>query len=604
VQKLSDFVMEFIASNGVKHVFLLPGGGSMHLVDSLGRNPNIKYIVNLHEQASAIAAEAYAQYTNNLGVALVTTGPGGTNAITGVAAAWQDSTPCLFLSGQVKRSDLIGTRGVRQMGFQEIDIVAIVKSITKYAVTIENPDDIKYHLEKAVFLAKNGRPGPVWLDIPLDVQSSSIDELNLRSFEPFEIYTNVSTPDLHDLVLKTINLLNQSERPVILAGNGIRLSDGLDAFQRLVDLLKIPVLTTWKAMDFFDEEFKYYIGRPGSIGQRAANFAQQNSDLILILGARLDLGQTAYNHKNFARNAKKVMVDVDISEINKMQTKIDIPVCADASKFLREFLLNSDKIVLNERIAWLEKCLDWKIRYPVILPEYYEEKDFVNDYVLIDLLSKKLGPSDVLVPGSSGACSERTMQSFKVKKGMRIFNSEGLGPMGFGIPAAIGACIASGMKRTICIDGDGGFVMNIQDLETVKRLNLPIKFFVLNNQGYASIRASQNNYFNGRYVGSNKDSGLTLPDICKVAESFCIQNISLKTNSELDEKIDFILNSNQPVICEVNVNPDQMTSPRIQNVQKSDGTIISKPMEDLWPFLDRTEFAKNMILPISDDEDL
>jgi len=597
MQKLSDFVLEFIAEKGVKHIFLLPAGGSMHLVDSLGRNQRIEFIVNLHEQACAVAAEAYAQYTNNLGVALVTTGPGGTNTLTGVAAAWQDSTPCLFLSGQVKRSDMMGKRGVRQMGFQEINIVDIVKPMTKYAITVDNPDAIKYHLEKAVYLAKNGRPGPVWLDIPLDVQSSTIDETRLKSFNPSEINNDNDLAALHNSVLQTIELINQSVRPVILAGNGIRLSNGLDLFLKLVELIKIPILTTWKAIDFFDEEYQYYIGRPGSVGQRAANFAQQNSDLIINIGARLDLGQTGYNHTNFARNAKKVMVDIDAAEINKMQMKIDIPICYDASLFLKEFLNNTEKIVNKDRSKWLNTCLAWKKKYPVILPEYYEEKDFVNDYVLIDLLSKELGDNDVLVPGSSGACSERTMQAFKVKKGLRIFNSEALGPMGFGIPAAIGACIASGLKRTICIDGDGGFVMNIQELETIRRLNLPIKFFILNNKGYASIRASQNNYFNRRYVGSSIDSGLTLPDFCKVSFSYGIESLPIRTNRELIEKLNFILSSYGPIICELFVNPDQLTMPRIQNVQKSDGTMISKPMEDLWPFLDRDEFLSNMIIP-------
>lgn len=602
MKKLSDFVLEFIAEIGVKHIFLLPGGGSMHLVDSLGSNPDIEFIVNLHEQACAVAAEAYAQYTNNLGVALVTTGPGGTNTLTGVAAAWQDSTPCLFISGQVKRSDMIGNRGVRQMGFQEINIVDIVKPMTKYAITIIDPDEIKYHLQKAVYLAKNGRPGPVWLDIPLDVQSSIIDEINLQSFDSAEIKTESNPVSLYDSVIQTIELINQSERPVILAGNGIRLSDATDSFYKFVEFLQIPVLTTWKAMDLFDEEYDYYIGRPGSVGQRAANFAQQNSDLLINIGARLDLGQTGYNHKNFARGAKKVMVDIDMSEISKMLTKIDVPVCSDAKLYLNVFLNNKERIIVKNRSGWMDTCLKWKAKYPVILPEYYKEKDFVNDYVLIDLLSSELGVNDLLVPGSSGACSERTMQAFKVKKGMRIFNSEALGPMGFGIPASIGACIASGRNRTICIDGDGGFIMNIQDLETVKRLNLPIKFFVLNNQGYASIRASQNNYFNKRYVGSNTSSGLTLPDYCKIAYSYGIESISIRTNSELIEKMKQVLNSEGPIICELLVNPEQITMPRIQSVQKSDGSMISKPMEDLWPFLDREEFLSNMIIPVIDND--
>ena len=331
--KLSDYVMQFVAGLGVRHVFMLPGGGAMHLNDSLGRNKNLIYICNLHEQACAIAADAYSQYTNNLGVALVTTGPGGTNTITGVAAAWLDSTPVLFLSGQVKRPDMIGDRGVRQVGFQEIDIVSLVRPITKYAVTVMEPSSIRYHLEKAVFLAKHGRPGPVWIDIPLDVQAAMIEENDLQAFEASEMPQNTEGEALADKVSRAIELLNKAERPVILAGNGIRLSNALEEFTRLIERLGIPVLTTWKAADFLPEDHPLYAGRPGAVGQRGANFTQQNADWLLIIGARLDLGQTAYTHANFARGAVKIMVDIDAAEIHKMQMKIDVPVISDAGEF-------------------------------------------------------------------------------------------------------------------------------------------------------------------------------------------------------------------------------------------------------------------------------
>ena len=525
--KLSDYVMQFIAGLGVRHVFMLPGGGAMHLNDSLGRNKNLVYICNLHEQACAIAADAYSQYTNNLGVALVTTGPGGTNAITGVAAAWLDSTPVLFLSGQVKRPDMIGDRGVRQVGFQEIDIVSLVRPITKYAVTVMEPSSIRYHLEKAVFLAKHGRPGPVWIDIPLDVQAAMIEENDLQTFEASETPQNIEGEALADKVSRAIELLNKAERPVILAGNGIRLSNALEEFTRLIDQLGIPVLTTWKAADFLPEKHPLYAGRPGAVGQRGANFTQQNADWLLIIGARLDLGQTAYTHANFARGAVKIMVDIDAAEIHKMQMKIDVPVVSDAGEFLREFNRQLPKIGKKDRSTWLIKCKEWQARYPVVLPEYWSEKGFVNDYVLIDVLSNELSGDDLLIPGSSGACSERTMQAVRVKTGLRVFNSEGLGPMGFGIPAAIGGCIASGKRRTVCIDGDGGFAMNIQELETVRRLDLPIKFFVLNNGGYVSIQTTQKNYFGGNYVASTRSSGLTLPDIMAISKAFDIPSVRI-----------------------------------------------------------------------------
>jgi len=593
--KLSDYVIQFIENLGVKHIFLLPGGGSMHLVDSVGKSEKLDYVCNLHEQVCAIAADAYGQYTNNLGVALVTTGPGGTNTISGVAAAWLDSTPMLIISGQVKRADMVGESGVRQMGFQEINIVSIVKTITKYAITVKEPEKIRYHLEKAVSLAKNNRPGPIWVDIPLDVQAMMIDEEQLIGFEE-ESNEQIKQDKLNKKVRQAIQLLNQSERPVILVGNGVRLADGIKDFLDMIDLLKIPVLTTWKAIDFLAEDHPLFAGRPGAVGQRGANFTQQNSDFILGIGARLDFGQTGYNHKNFARAAKKVIVDIDQNEINKLDMHIDVPICSDAKMFIRDFIKQKNKIKPIHRTNWLRKCKEWQTKYPVILKKYWKQKNYVNNYVLIEVLSDEMSENDLLVPGSSGASSEVTMQAFRVKKGQRIFNSEGLGPMGCGIPASIGGCIASGRKRTVCIDGDGGFYMNVQDLETVKRLNLPIKFFVLNNQGYASIRNTQNSYFEGRYVASGRTSGLTLPNTMKIADAFGISFIQIKNHKGIREKVREVLNIEGPVVCEVILPFEQVTAPKLSSYQKKDGSFVSKPLEDLWPFLDREEFKANMIV--------
>lgn len=592
--KLSDYVFDFVAQTGVKHVFLLPGGGCMHLVDSLGRNKKLQYICCLHEQAAAIAADAYGQYTNNLGVALVTTGPGGTNTLTGVAASWLDSVPVLFISGQVKRADMIGNRGVRQMGFKEINIIDLVRPITKYAVTVTEPEQIRYHLEKAVFLAKHGRSGPVWIDIPLDVQAAMINGKKIDAFN-HELSPSDDSKNLEARINNVIEYLNISNRPVILAGNGIRLAGALDDFYKLIDILKVPILTTWKAIDILPETHPLYVGRPGAIGQRGANFVQQNADLLITTGARLDFGQTAYNHKNFARGARKIIVDIDPAEISKMHMNIDVPICADAKLFIRELIQAKAKISKRDHTKWLKRCKEWQKKYPVVLPEYWEQKQYVNDYVLIDILSDLMDSKDLLIPGSSGACSERTMQAFRVKKGMRIFNSQGLGAMGFGIPMAIGGCIASG-KRTVCIDGDGGFVLNIQELEVVRRLNLPIKFFVLNNQGYVSIQATQRNYFNGYYVASTRESGLTLPDYKKIAKAFGIPSFQFKNHHNIKEKVREILDLRGPVICDVMLSPEQMTSPRVSTKKMSDGSMVSSPMEDLWPFLDREEFKANMII--------
>ena len=589
--KLSDFVVEFVAQQGVKHVFMLPGGGAMHLNDSLGTNKKIEYICTLHEQAAAIAADAYAQYTNNLGVVQVTTGPGGTNTLTGLVASWLDSIPVLYISGQVKTADLKDKRDVRQMGFQEVGIIKMVESVTKYATIVTDPKTIQYDLQKAVYLAKTGRPGPVWIDIPLDIQAAEIDPKSLKSFDPKEL--NEKPVAIDQEVQKALEMLKVAKRPVVLAGNGVRLSGALNSFLELVETLQIPVMTTWKALDFLPETHPLYIGRPGAVGQRGANFAQQTADLILLLGARLDLGQTAYNHKNFAPNAKKILVDIDPKEIGKMDTAIDLAVQADAGLFINGLLKNKSKLSKTPD-AWLKKCQEWKKKYPVILPEYFKQKKYVNDYVLLRTLSEEMKAGDLLVPGSSGACSERSSQAFEMKKGIRFINSQALGSMGFGIAQAIGACIASGKKRTVSIEGDGGFIMNVQELELAKRMKLPIKFFVLNNNGYVSIRTTQINYFNKNFVASTPKSGLTLPDYKKIAAAFGLPYVQLKDQKNIKKKVKDILKSKGPVLCEVMVAPDQFTQPRVSSKKLEDGKMMSMPMEDLWPFLDRKEFEENM----------
>jgi acetolactate synthase-1/2/3 large subunit len=482
------------------------------------------------------------------------------------------------------------------MGFQELNIVDIVKPITKYAATIMDPASIRYHMEKALYLAKNGRSGPVWIDIPLDVQASEIEEAALREFDPHEIPNSFNPERLQRQVSGLIDLFNRAERPVLLVGNGVRLAKAMDEFLDLIEILQLPVLTSWKAIDFLPEDHPLFVGRPGLVGQRGANFAQQNSDWILIIGARLDLGQTAYNHSSFARAAKKIMVDVDSAEIRKMSMPIDIALCADAKDFIRTLIQQSGKVVRKDRSRWLARCKEWQSRYPVVLPEYWDDRERVNDYVLIEVLSDAMRSEDLLIPGSSGACSERTMQAFKVKEGIRIFNSQGLGPMGFGIPASIGGCLASGKRRTICIDGDGGFQLNIQELETVRRLDLPIKFFVLNNQGYASIRATQRSHFGGHFVASTCSSGLTLPDVGEVARAYGIPALRIKDNTKVRSMVRKVLETDGPVVCEVMSSPDQPTAPRVTSRQLPDGSMVSAPLEDLWPFLDREEFKDNMVI--------
>ena len=589
--KLSDFVSEFIAKQEIKHVFLLPGGGNMHLVDSVGKQKGLLTIACLHEQAAAIAADGYAQASGNVGIALVTTGPGGTNTITGVAGSWIESVPLLIVSGQVKRPDLKPNPNMRMLGFQEVDIVTIVKSITKYAVTINDPQSILYHLEKAFYLAKSNRPGPVWIDIPLDVQAANIDIQKLEHFQPETKRSSVGAE-----VKETLTILSQAKRPVLLVGNGIRLSRAEELLLQFVEKLNLPVLTTWKACDILDENHPHFFGRPGTVAQRGANFIQQNSDCIIAIGCRLDFGQIGYAQETFAREAKKVIVDIDELEFLKFRFKVDVKVVADAYLFLDELNKQIKNVEFPNWNLWIDTCSSWKKRYPVVLPEYRKLEKFISTYVLVDEISKQLTTQDILVPCSSGSGADITSQSFRVKKGQRVLNSPGLGSMGFGVPQSIGACIASGNRRTICINGDGGFQLNIQELETIKRLHLPIKFFYLNNQGYLSIKVSQNNYFEGRLVATDSSSGLTLPDIQKIAFAYGILSNRISDINQLETGIREALDSNGPFICEVMIDPNEQVAPKVKSTIGANGKMISKPLEDLAPFLERKEFLENMIV--------
>ena len=585
--KLSDYVVECIGNAGVSDVFMLPGGGAMHLNDSLGRSDRVRYICNLHEQACAIAAEAYGQYTNNIGVCMVTTGPGSVNALTGVAAGWMDSTPMLIVSGQVKRVDLCHGKGIRQLGFQEIDIVSMVKPITKYAVTITDPSEVRYHMEKALWSARNGRPGPSWVDIPLDVQAAEIDPGAQKGFSP-TVTDKTGSTDSDSLTEKTravLMLLAQSEKPVILIGNGVRLAKAENTFLELANRLQVPVLTTWKALDLLTQDDPLFIGRPGAVAQRAANLAQQRSDWFLMLGARMDMGQTAYMHKYLAPNAKRIMVDIDKAEIEKMSTDIQVSIAVSADDFIEEMMVQLDSVDLeaNRWARWKEECQEWKTSYPVMRSEYLGFTDGVSIYALIDAISEKVEPGDLVVPGSSGACSEITMQAFRSNAGVRVLNSEGLGPMGFGISGALGACIASAGNRTICVDGDGGFAMNTQELETIRRLDLPIKFFVLDNGGYGSIRATQAAYFESRFVASSPEGGLTLPDLEKISAAYGIPFIEMETTKQIEQCLKACWDSPGPSICRVVVSSKQITAPRVRSRQTEDGSMETAPMDEMWP---------------------
>jgi len=580
--KISDYIIKFLKNKGITNIFMLPGGGCIHLVDSV-KKQNMNYIVNLHEQGAAIAAEAYAQYKNDVGVALVTTGPGGTNAITAVASAWVDSIPLLIISGQVQKKDM-RNRNMRTKGFQEINIIDIVKPITKFAETITDPENINWYLNQAWDEMLEGRKGPVWLDIPLDIQSTIIDE------DKLPIYISPESKQKHINFALIREIKSFSKRPIILVGNGIRSS--MEEFYKFIKNTNIPILTTWRTIDIIEEDHPLFVGRPGAIASRGANFNLYNADLIICLGTRLDHGQVAYNLKDFSPNAIKIIVDVDRGELDKYENLGDkwITIESNLKDFLSSLnLINSFK---KEYTEWVQTCKALYNKYSI----QSVEGRGINLYNFINVLSELLPNDSIIIPGSSGICSEVALQTWKVKKGQRIFNSPGLGSMGFGIPAAIGACIASGKKPVICIEGDGSFMMNVQELEIIKRLYLPIKIFVINNNGYGSIKSTQEKHFNGDLVGCTPESGLTLPNIKLISKGFDIQydciDSSIYLKNELEEF--FEVWEDDPVICELEVYNHQ-TLPRTSAYQDENGKFKSAPMHDLYPFLEREEFNNNLI---------
>ncbi len=597
--KLSDYVIKRLEETGANHMFMLPGGGAMHLNDSLGNSKKIRFVCCLHEQACAIAAEAYARVNNKIGLLMVTTGPGGTNALTGVAGAYLESTPMFVVSGQVKRADMINGQGLRQQGMQELDIISVVKSITKYAALVDDPQMIRYHIERALYEATHGRKGPVWLDIPLDVQATMIDEDRLIGFTPKPEMKNTH---LEKQVLAVIDELNRAERPVLLAGNGIRLAGANKEFDELVETLGIPVLTTWNGIDLIEETNPRYLGRPGGLGHRYANFIQQNSDLFLSIGARLNLLQTGYNFDGFARAATKIMVDIDNAELHKVNVRPDIPICADAKEFIETLLAHKDKLVKKDRKAWFDYAKRLKEKYPIVKPEYWQQKELVNSYCLLETISEQMGADEVYVSGSSGSCIDISMQTFRVKKGQRVFCTKGLASMGYGLPSAIGACLASGGKRTVGVNGDGGFVMNIQELETIRRLGLPIKLFVLSNRGYGAIRATQTNLFAGHLVACTESSDLSLPHIAEIANAYGLKTVTIRNNAELAEKVREVLEYNGPVICEVMTPIELTASPKQVSYKRSDGQMESKPLEFLNPPIPEEEMRENMLIPMFEEK--
>ena len=598
-RKVSDLIVDYIASLGVKHVFLISGGGNIHLLDSVAKSNKVEYVCNHHEQACAMAAESYGRVGGNIGVCITTLGPASTNIITGVMGAWTDSIATLYLCGQVKRDNMITGTHLRQLGVQEINIADIARPITKYSEVVLEPLDIKYHLQKAIFLAKNGRPGPVLLDIPSDIQAMEVEESELREFNAQEEgLISVEDTHLSSQIETLMSWIKESKRPVIFAGHGIRLSGAEKEFLVLAEKIKIPILTSMSAHDLVPTANSLYIGRPGVFGDRAGNFAIQNADLLISIGARHHLWNIGYNYKAFAREAKKVVVDIDVEELRKKTVTPDLPINVDVKVFIKEFQKQSDLFSFSGE--WLTHCQQLKEKYPVVLPEYKDEKNYVNSYYFTKVLSDKLDEGEIVMAGV-GTSFTGTIQSFDVKKGQRVHYSVGCASMGYDLPSAIGAWFATKKDRIILMTGDGSIMMNLQELQTIKHYKIPVKIFLLNNNGYLAIKNTQNSFFNGELAAVDPKTGVSFPSFEKVADTFGLGYMKIENHDGLDEKISQALNYDGPIICDINMSPNQPLLPKVYSEKLADGTMISKPLEDMFPLLDRQEFLNNMFIkPLED----
>lgn len=596
--KVADIIVKFWTEHGIKDVFMVTGGGAMHLDDALGHCKDINCIFNHHEQACTMAADGYTRLSGKLAGVCVTSGPGGTNAITGVLGAWLDSIPMFVVSGQVKRSTTVWSTDLplRQLGDQEFNIVSAVKTMTKYAVMITEPEDILYCLGKAMFLCKNGRPGPVWIDVPLDVQASVVETDTLRLYDPGENADEnpsaASDERLNDIIAKIKN----AKRPVVFAGSGIRLSKGYNEFIELIEKLNIPVVTAWNAHDSLWNDHRLYCGRPGSIGTRGGNFVVQNSDLLLVLGCRLNVRQISYSWEDFARFAYKIMVDIDEAELYKPTLKIDMPVHADVKNVMQGLnRLLPAPLHDEEHQRWLKWCRDVDGKYPAVLDEYYAKKSPVNPYVFMDKLFHKLPENQTVITSNGSACVI-SFQAANIKKGQRLFTNSGSASMGFGLPAAIGGAVFENGEPVICLEGDGSIQMNLQELQTVVHNKLNIKIFWLNNDGYHSMRQTQSNLFKGELVGVSEESGISFPSAEKIAAAYGIPFIQIDNTEDADEKIEKALNTEGPVIIEAVLDSGQFFEPKLSSKVMEDGSIVSPPIQDMYPFLDRSEYNESMLI--------
>ena len=586
---VAEYILKFLISKNVKNVFLMTGGAISFVVDAFSKNKKIKYTCVMHEQSAAMMADAYSRCDKGFGATMVTSGPGAQNLITGIACSWFDSIPVIHISGQVNKFELSSsnktTKKVRQIGFQETDIVSMAKPITKFAYQLKSSNEIKYILEKAFYIANEGRPGPVLIDIPMNFQKEKIDLTKLKSFKKPKIKNN--NIKITNDVYKTLKLLIKSERPVLILGGGIRISRAVNELEKFLKKINIPIVTTWSGLDVIDFNHNNYIGSIGVYGSRAANFAVQNADLVLNFGSRLDTRVTGGKPETFARSAKIISIDIDKHELNKKRgLNVYLKINQDLKNFLSILNLKSMNFKYSTNSVWSNICQKWKISYPNVISSYAKQKKYVNPYFFIDRLSQKLNNKDIIVPCSGGNLTW-TIQSFKIKKGQRLFSAYGNSPMGYALPAALGASLANNKKRVICIEGDGGIQINIQELQTMVNNNIPVKLFIINNNGYGIIKQFQELYLGGRYEATIPSKGVTNPNFKKISRAYGINYNEIKNNKDMDTILKRVLKSKKPEFINVIIDSNQKIIPKLQ---------FGKPIEDLSPLLPRSEFSKNMII--------
>ncbi len=591
--RVADFVIKFLEEKKISTVFTVSGGGSIFLCDALYKSKRLNYVSCHHEQAVSFATESFSRVNSKPGAAIITTGPGGTNCTTGVACCWIDSVPSIFISGQVYLNQTIKNTGVRQVGVQEFDIISMVKSCTKYAVMIKDPNSIKYHLEKAYFLTNHKRPGPVWIDIPANIQNAQIDPRKLKGFSQNKNKKTLKNKNLDKKIKRVADMMIKSKRPLIHLGQGVKISKAENYLRKIIEKYKIPFALTWNASDLMESSHKYYAGRPGAFAERGSNFIIQNCDFYLAIGTRLPFMVTGYNSKDFARKAKKIMVDIDPKELKNSNVNLDEKICCDAKYFLKtlfKFLRN--KIIFSDK--WLTYCKDIRKKYPIVLEEFRKQKKYINSYDFVDNLSNVLNREDIIVT-DMGLSFVGTHQTFRIKNGQKLFTNSGHAPMGWGLPAAIGASFASENKKIICLTGEGGLQMNIQEFATIMHHQLPIKTFIYNNGGYLTIKQTQQLGFKSRIMGSTYDTGLSFPNYKKIAESHKIQYVKIKNNINLKDKLKKILNHNKPVVCELIMDNEQEQMPKAINKRLPNGKSVATKFEDMYPFLPFDEIKKNML---------